>query len=125
MEKGNFYWATVRAAVFSALTIFITSCIHGCMLKCQIDSHNCAVKWADRAKVLSANFETNTVVEKIKFNEGGSYYGLSNAKLLLYKEADMKFGVGGYDLEMAEYNPCPKHGGVPRIYYTIRRKERK
>ena len=74
------------------------------------------------AKNLSETYQTNTVVRKIGTDEHHAYYDINNTKLLLYKEADMKFGPGAYVLEMKECAPCQKHGGPMRIYYTIRPK---
>ena len=72
---------------------------------------------------MSENYQTNVVVRKIKTSDNHEYYDINNAKLWLYKETDMKFGTGRYILKMSESEPCGKHGGSVRIYYTVEPKK--
>ena len=72
---------------------------------------------------MSENYQTNVIVRKIKVSDKREYYDINNTKLLLYREADMKFGSGHYILKMAEYEPCETHGDSVRIYYTVEPKK--
>lgn len=121
-NSGNIYWASFRAACYAAVILFLASKINGCYTSYCIKSHNCFVRWADTAGEMSRNYQTNIVVRKTRACDHG-YYDFNNTKLLLYREADMKFGPGRYTLKMAEYEPCEKHGAGARIYYTVEPKE--
>lgn len=119
----NIYWASFRAACYAAVVLFLTSKVNGCYTSHCVKSHNCFIKWTNIAKEMSENYQTNVVVRKIKVSDNREYYDINNTKLLLYKEADMKFGAGRYILKMSEYEPCEKHGGSARIYYTVEPKK--
>ena len=119
----NIYWASFRAACYAAVVLFLASKVNGCYTNYCVKSHNCSIKWTNIAKEMSENYQTNVVVRKIKTRDNHEYYDINNAKLLLYKEADMKFGIGRYILKMSEYEPCEKHGGSVSIYYTVEPKK--
>ena len=119
----NIYWASFRAACYAAVVLFLASKVNGCYTNHCVKSHNCSIRWENAAKELSENYQTNVVVRKIKASDNHEYYDINNTKLLLYKEADMKFGAGRYILKMSEYEPCEKHGGSARIYYTVEPKK--
>ena len=121
-EEGNIYWASFRAACYAALIMFLASAISFTVARHCVRSHNCAVRWAAARRELSEKYQTNAVVRVSKVGEGHSYYDFDGTKLLLYKDADMKFGPGMYVLETAEYDPCQTHGGEPRGYYSVRPK---
>ena len=123
-DKGNIYWASFRAACYAAVILFLAAKIDGCVMRHYVKSHNCTVKWAEAAKTLAETYQTNVVVRKIRTDEHHEHYDVNNTKLLLYKEADMKFGPGAYILEMKEYEPCQKHYGPMRIYYTVKPKKK-
>lgn len=121
MDNGNIYWASFRAACYAAVVLLSASKINGCIARNAVQSHNCAVKWSRIEQDLSKSYQTNVVVREIKSNNN-KYYDFNSTKLLLYKEADMKFGAGAYVMKMAEYEPC-RHGGSARIYYTVEPKK--
>lgn len=121
--KGNIYWASFRSACYAAIVLFSASKINGCYTSHCVNEHNCSVKWTDTAKELSKNYQTNVVVRKIRIGDRG-YPDFNGTKLLLHKEAEMKFGSDRYILKMKEYEPsCEKHGGSARIYYTVEPKK--
>lgn len=122
-NNGNIYWASLRAACYAAVILCLTSKINGCYTSHCVKSHNCFIKWTNIAKEMSENYQTNVIVRKIKVSNNREYYDINNTKLLLYREADMNFGSGRYILKMAEYEPCEKHGGGARIYYTVEPKK--
>ena len=122
-NNGNIYWASLRAACYAAVILFSVAKINGCHISHCVKSHNCFIKWTNIAKEMSENYQTNVIVRKIKVSNNREYYDINNTKLLLYREADMKFGPGRYILKMAEYEPCEKHGGGARIYYTVEPKK--
>lgn len=122
-NNGNIYWASFRAACYAAVVLFSASKINGCYTNYYVKSHNCFIRWKNVAKEMSENCQTNVIVRKIKVSDGREYYDINNTKLLLYREADMKFGPGRYILKMAEYEPCEKHGGSTHIYYTVEPKK--
>ena len=122
-SNGNIYWASFRAACYAAVVLFLASKINGCYTSHCVKSHNCSIKWTNIAKEMSENYQTNAIVRKIKVSDNHEYYDINNTKLLLYREADMKVGAGHYILKMAEYEPCEKHGGSARIYYTVEPKK--
>lgn len=124
MNDGKIYWASARAALYSALAILFASWSNGCSTRRLIKMHDCEVKWKARAEYLSSHFQTNVVVAKIVTDNSHSHYDFNTVKLLLHKNAEMKYGVGKYVLEMEEYRPCPEHGGDARIYYTASLKEK-
>ena len=122
-NNGNIYWASFRAACYAAVILCLASKINGCYTSHCVKSHNCFIKWTNIAKEMSENYQTNVIVRKIKVSNNREYYDINNTKLLLYREADMNFGSGRYILKMAEYEPCEKHGGSARIYYTVEPKK--
>ena len=124
MESGNMYWAIAKAALYAAACVFLSTCIDGCVERQIVHDHNCRVKWAKRRAELEAAYETNVVVKAVKVGDGRWYNDINSTKLLLYREADVRFGQGNYDLKYADFEPCKKHGGETRIYYTAKRKEK-
>ena len=119
MKIDRIMLACFKAAVYAAAVVFLANKIGGCIVGYEIDNHNCAVKWARRRAELGKTYQTNVVVRTSKISDDKTYYDFNGTELLLYKNADMKYGPGGYVLEYAEYEPCPLHGGSPRIFYSV------
>lgn len=122
MKSGNIYWAAFKAALYAVGVTLASSDIRGCGNAMQVHEHNCRTAWSKHAADLASRYETNMVVKAVKAEKGKKTIDMTSAKLLLHKEAAVKFGAD-YDLSYAEFEPCPKHGGSARIYYTMKAKE--
>lgn len=124
MEEGNIYWASFRAAIYAAITLFLAVKTNGCITEYRVESHNCAVESDRTIKDFTAKYQTNIVVRTIKTSSNYSYDDWNGTKLLLYEEAKMKYGPENFILEMKEFHPCQKHTRhAPRIYYSVRKKD--